>query len=159
LRAHVALFFKHMRSSVGRALPYAWVAEWHKSGHGLHVHFAVGEFVPRPTIEAPGGRGFVHIKRLGKVEGGGFAKARRAAAYLSKYVGKSFDEDRVAGLHRYEVAQGFQPSFVRVWGATAAEVVERACDLFDGQRLETVWSSRHERVWLGLPAVWVSWAN
>lgn len=30
------------RALGGDPLPYVWVPEWHKCGHGLHLHFAVG---------------------------------------------------------------------------------------------------------------------
>ena len=66
LREHLGLFFRELRGRVGaEPLPYVWVPEWHKSGHGLHAHFAVGRFVPRGLIESSWGRGFVHIKLLG----------------------------------------------------------------------------------------------
>ena len=42
LRSHLSAFFVELRKSLGRDLPYLWVPEWHPSGHGLHVHFAVG---------------------------------------------------------------------------------------------------------------------
>jgi len=71
-----------------------WVPEWHKSGHGLHVHFAVGRFIGRGKIEQAWGRGFVHIKLLGDLPAGSgsLQEARLAARYLSKYVTKTFDE-------------------------------------------------------------------
>jgi hypothetical protein len=41
--------------------------------------------------------------------------SRIAASYLAKYVSKNIASDeRVPGLHRYEVAQGFQPKRVRL---------------------------------------------
>ena len=58
-------FWRRLRASLGRDLPYAWVPEWHPKGHGLHVHFGVGEFVARRLTEAAWGHGFVHIKLLG----------------------------------------------------------------------------------------------
>lgn len=112
LRADVGGFFRALRKGLGGApLAYLWVAEWHPGGHGLHVHFAVGRYVGRSLIEGAWARGYVHIKLLGDlpVGVGQLAEARRAAGYLSKYVGKSFDAARVPGLHRYEVAEGFQP--------------------------------------------------
>ncbi len=42
---------------------------------------------------------------------GSLEEARLAARYLGKYAGKALDQDRPAGLHRYEVAQGFKPQF------------------------------------------------
>lgn len=160
LRADVSGFFRQLRTSLGgEALAYVWTAEWHKTGHGLHVHFAVGRFVKRCLIESAWGRGFVHIKLLGDlpVGSGAMAEARKAAGYLSKYVGKSFDEARVPGLHRYEVAQGFQPRVEGVWGRTAQEAIVAACVLMDGARPERTWSSSDVAGWQGPPAVWVSW--
>ncbi len=111
LRGHVGGFFRAMRGELGgEPLPYVWTPEWHQT-HGLHVHFAVGRYVPKSLIRSAWGRGFVHVKLLGDLPVGSTKvdEARQAARYLSKYVGKAFDERRVPGLHRYDVAQGFQP--------------------------------------------------
>jgi hypothetical protein len=159
LREDVGEFFRGLRSGLGgKALPYAWTPEWHKSGHGQHVHFAVGRYVRRSIIEDAWRRGFVHIKLLGDlpVGSGSLEEARRAAGYLSKYVGKAFDENRVPGLHRYEVAQGFQPAIDYVRGRTADEALNAACGLFDGRRPQLVWWSQ-ESDWPRPPSVWASW--
>lgn len=161
LRRHVGGFFRELRTSLGgESLAYVWVPEWHKTGHGQHVHFAVGRFVGRSLIESAWGRGFVHIKLLGDlpVGSGALGEARKAAGYLSKYVGKSFEEKRVPGLHRYEVAEGFQPSVHRIHGRTAGEVIAVASDQM-GRPPITVWSSEDQPVWKGPPAVWASWAG
>jgi hypothetical protein len=160
LRGHVAEFFRSLRAALGgRAFPYLWTAEWHKSGHGLHVHFAVGQFVKRSLIEAAWGHGFVHIKLLGDlpVGSGVFAEARRAAGYLSKYVGKDFDHEHLVGLHRYEVAQGFQPATVQVWGRSVGDAIGEACGVMGGLSPERLWNSEQTEGWQGPPAVWVSW--
>jgi hypothetical protein len=161
IRSHLAAFFRALRKSLGgRPLPYVWTTEWHKSDHGLHVHFAVGRFVARSLIEDAWGRGFVHIKLLGDlpVGSGALEEARKAAGYLSKYVGKAFDEARVPGLHRYEVAQRFQPVVTRLHGRTADEVVDQASGVL-GREPVRRWSSDEVRDWRGPPAVWVSWAG
>jgi len=160
LRRDVGLFFRSLRSGLGGdRFPYLWVPEWHKSGHGLHVHFAVGRYVRRGLIEEAWGRGFVHIKLLGDlpVGSGQLAESRAAAGYLSKYVGKDFDVARMAGLHRYEVAQGFQPGVVPVWGRSDGEAIGRACELMGGEAPETVWWSSSAESWDGPPAVWLQW--
>lgn len=77
LRGHVAGFFRQLRSGLGgERLPYAWAAEWHPGGHGLHVHFAVARFVSHHLIRDVWGRGRIHIKadrrppgRLGRARG------------------------------------------------------------------------------------------
>ena len=160
LRGDVAGFFRALRRSLGnQPVAYVWVPEWHKSGHGLHVHFAVGRFVPRGRIEQAWGRGFVHIKLLGDlpVGAGTLAESRLAARYLSKYVTKSFDE-ALPGLHRYEVAQGFQPTAVRVTGRSADEALDAASAIMGG-RPARVWRSDDQEDWQGPPAVWASWTG
>ncbi len=65
LRLDVAGFFRSLRSALGGGqLPYAWVSEWHPGGHGLHVHFAVAQFIRKGVVADAWGRGFVHIGRL-----------------------------------------------------------------------------------------------
>ncbi|NHC14122.1 hypothetical protein G9H71_10045 [Motilibacter sp. E257] len=160
-RADAAGFFRALRDGLGgRPLPYVWVPEWHKSGHGLHLHFAVGRFVRRSLIESSWGRGFVHIKLLGDlpVGAGPLGEARRAAGYLSKYVAKSFsDDDRPAGLHRYDVAQGFQPRKQRLTATSSAGVLAAASAVM-GSAPERIWSSAEVEDWQGPPALWAQWA-
>ena len=70
----------------------------------------------------------MHIKLLGDlpVGSGTLDEARLAARYLSKYVGKDVDDERrLAGLHRYEVAQGFQPERIACYGGSAEDVIEQ----------------------------------
>jgi hypothetical protein len=160
LRADLALFFRSLRErlSVG-AFPYVWVPQWHPGGHGLHAHFAVGRFVPRSLIERCWGHGFVHIKLLDglPVGSGELAEARLAARYLAGYTGRDLDDERrPPGLHRYEVAQGFQPEKVLVYGRSAQDVIERASRLMGGAP-GRVWLSAEVEGWHGPPACWAQW--
>lgn len=159
LRREVAAFFRALRVLLGgEPFAYLWTAEWHSSGHGLHVHFAVGRFIPRQLIEQAWPHGFVHIKLLGglPVGSGAVAEARVAAGYLSKYVGKDFNASKMAGLHRYEVAQGYQPQFRPVWGRTREEATEAASQIMHGQP-EVIWLSYMTPDWQGPPAAWMQW--
>lgn len=163
VRVDLAEFFRSLRDELGGdSFPYVWVPEWHKSGHGLHAHFAVGQFIRRQAIERAWGRGFVHIKLLGDlpVGSGSLSEARRAAGYLSKYVAKTFaDPDaRVLGLHRYDVAQGFQPQAVTLTGGSASEVLEQASAVF-GDVPVTKWSSSEVEDWQGPPSIWAQWGR
>ena len=91
-------FFRGLRRELGgEAFPYVWVPEWHPGGHGLHVHFAVGRFVPVGLIKEVWGRGIVHGKLIGDlpVGSGALEEARAAAAYLAKYVSKNIAEERI----------------------------------------------------------------
>ena len=132
LRLDVAAFFKGLRPALGgQALPYVWVPEWHPDGHGLHVHFIGGRYVRQSLIREAWGHGLVHIKLIGDlpVGSGTLAEARRAAGYLCKYIGKGLDDERRrVGLHRYEVAQGFQPERIYVYGETDEDAIARASE-------------------------------
>jgi hypothetical protein len=162
LRAHVGEFFKSIRPALGgEAFPYVWVPEWHSGGHGMHLHFAVGRYVPQTVIRDTWGRGHVNIKLLGDlpVGSGTLAEARLAARYLCKYLGKSLDnERRQTRLHRYEVAQGFQPERILVYGATDDDAIDRA-SRFMGREPETIWRSVIVEGWRGPPACWVAWPD
>lgn len=139
--------------------PYVWVPQWHPGGHGLHAHFAVGRFVQRQLIERSWGHGFVHIKLLDglPVGSGTLGEARLAARYLARYVGREVeDERRLAGLHRYEVAQGFQPAKIECYGTSAEDVIERASG-YMGSAPEQVWLSSGVEGWRGPPACWAQW--
>lgn len=164
-RADIGVFFRSLRTGLGgETFPYVWVPEWHKSGHGLHVHFVVGRYVPRGKIAAAWGRGFVHIKLLGDlpVGSGPLAESRRAAGYLSKYVAKTFTDDqeglRPAGLHRFDVAQGFAPAVVRLTATTVDGVFGQASEAM-GCPPAVRWSSAEVEDWRGAPAIWGQWGT
>lgn len=162
LRRDVGAFFRILRCELhGKAFPYVWVPEWHKTGHGLHVHFAVGQFIARGKIQASWPHGFVHIKRLSDLPVGStsLGEARRAAGYLSKYVTKAFEPGRgarLSGLHRYEVGQGYQPPVVRLQGRSSDHVLAKA-NLVMGGDPSISWSSDEREDWKAPPAVWFAW--
>jgi hypothetical protein len=158
VRTDIGEFFRRLRSMVGKPFAYAWVTEWHPGGHGLHVHFALGRYIHWSVIKAAWGLGIVDIRRRKDLQLGASAvdEARHAARYLAKYVRKTFDDDRPSKLHRYDVAQGYQPEQVGFEGRTAEEVIHQASERMGG-RPSYQWRSRDEREWFGPPALWVSW--
>lgn len=158
LRRDVARFFRQLRRCLAvRAMPYLWTSEWHKTDHGLHVHFAVGQFVRRSLIEEAWPHGFVHIKLLGNLpySATSLEQARVAARYLAKYVAKSLD-GQAPRLHRYEVAQGFAPRRETVRGVTADEGHAWATDTM-GRKPDYVTQWREWREYHGPPMVLMSW--
>jgi hypothetical protein len=162
VRQDLGVFFRRLRESLGGdPFPYAWVPELHADGQRFHAHFAVGRFIKQGLIKEAWGHGFVSIKLLSDlpVGSGSLEESRRAAGYLSKYVAKSFDDARVPRRHRYDVAQGFQPERVQVWGRSADDVIGRASEVFGGLAPVRRWSSNDAEGWQGPPAVWVQWAG
>jgi hypothetical protein len=163
-REHLSGFFRELRTALGgSAFPYAWVPEWHKSGHGLHAHFAVGKYIKRALIESAWPHGFVHIKLIGNlpVGSGDLSESRHAAGYLAKYVAKSFDDatvERDLALHRYDVAQGFQPERVVFQGISRGDVLGQASSLL-GDSPSVLWSSEEADDWQGPPAIWAQWGR
>lgn len=159
----VGQFFRALRRSLGGdAFPYVWVPEWHHTDHGLHVHFAVGRYVPQSKIRDAWGRGFVSIKLLGDLPVGSSTidEARVAARYLGKYVSKSFSVSdprlRPRGLHRFEVAQGFTPTLWHLQGISAWDVLVQASGIM-GRFPRHSWNSDEVEGWQGAPAVWHQW--
>lgn len=127
--------------------------EWHKTGHGLHAHFALGRFIKRSMIEAAWPHGFVSIKLLGNLPVGStkLSEARIAGGYLAKYVAKSFADPvgRELGSHRYDVAEGFQPERVRFTGPSRDAVLEQASAHLGGSAPGVVWDSAESEQWPG----------
>lgn len=160
LRRDVADFFRSLRARLGgEALPYAWTSEWHPGGHGLHVHFAVGRYVRQPLIRDVWGRGHVHIKRLGSrsMRSTELEEARAASGYLAKYVSKGLGDKRVPRLHRYEVAQGFQPERIVLSARSLEAVLDLASERM-GFHPSRHWCSNEVEGWRGAPAYWCAWS-
>jgi hypothetical protein len=158
LRADVAAFFRDLRAQLGSVFPYVWVPEFHPGGHGYHVHVAFGRYVPRGAIARAWEHGFFWITLIGDlpVGSGSRREGRVVAGYLAKYVSKAFeDERRPLGRHRYEVAQGFQPEKILVYGSSAEDVIARASE-YMGAAPTHVWLSPKEG-WHGPPACWAQW--
>lgn len=157
-RADVAVFMRNLRGALGSPFPYIWVPEWHSSGHGLHLHFAVGRYVRHSVVSESWGNGFVSIKRItGQRHGAPAIEGSRIAArYMSKYVAKTFADSSLGGRHRYEVAQGFQPEAMRFTGSHEAEVLEAACEVMRKPPARR-WSSSQSEDWHGPPSGWFQW--
>ncbi len=156
-RADVGRCFRRLRRSLsGEPFPYLWVPELHKSGHGFHIHFAVGRFIRRGLIDEAWGHGFVHIKLLGNLPVGSGVRqeARAAAGYVSKYITKDL-ADR-GGLNRYDVAQGFQPVPEESWFRTEEEAIAAATAKMESEP-RVVWRSKSKETWRGPQTVWLQW--
>lgn len=158
-RADVAVFIRRLRSGLdGKPLPYVWVPEWHPGGHGLHLHFAVAKYVRYSLIQLAWGHGHISIKRITSSRHGAsdLDGSRIAAGYLSKYVSKTFDSPELGGLHRYEVAQGFQPRTLAFTGTHEGQALDAACDVM-GSRPSFRWSSDDAINWIAPPARSYQW--
>jgi hypothetical protein len=146
VRDDVHKFFQGLRLVIGRPYPYLWVTEWHPGGHGLHVHFALGEYVPHQLVVRTWGRGeivWVRGPRKELDDEGARKAGRRIAGYVAKYLTK--DPSAPRGWHRYEVAQNFQPSVRELTAETAEEAVRLAdAALGDGA---TWWDSADDASW------------
>jgi hypothetical protein len=117
----VHAFMVRLRSEMKLApkerFPYLWVRELHPGGHGYHVHMIVGRFIHYDLIERAWGLGQTNVRKIRPQEAPGRpssqghrAVARSAAAYVQKYVAKSFQDEPTVpkGSHRYDCGQGFQ---------------------------------------------------
>jgi hypothetical protein len=159
-RQDISEFFISLRQlTKGKNLAYIWVPEWHPNGHGIHLHFAVGKYIKRSIIEESWPHGFVHIKLIGDLPAHSSVldESRIAARYLSKYVSKSFlDEKRIFGKHRYDLAQGFKPPVVKMTGTSPYALLSLANEQM-GRHPRRQWSSKDVENWHGAPAFWAQW--
>jgi hypothetical protein len=158
VRRDVGDFFRKVKSEINKPFPYLWVPEWHGKGHGLHMHFVVGRYVKRATIDNAWGRGFVHIKLLGQVPigHGSLGESRRAAGYIGKYLRKGFEGERAFNLRRFDVARGFAPKSEVIIGRSAHEVATEASRRMGGAPT-FVWRSIDQEGWIGPNAMWMTW--
>jgi len=157
VRADLGAFFRQLRRIGGTgAFAYLWVVEWHPGGHGLHAHFAIGRYLEKGLLEQAWAHGFVEIRRINAElrYASALARARVAAAYLGKYVAKGFETS--GGLHRYEVAQGFQPERWRFFAETREDAVNLCVNLRDGA-IPNFSASDEWEGWQGPPTLWMQW--
>lgn len=155
----IGVFFRALRDALGGTpLAYAWVLEWHPEGHGLHVHFAVGRYVPRSIIVEAWPHGFVHIKLIGglPVGSGALHEARAAGRYLAKYLGKETSGERPIGRHAFDTAQGFKPPIERIDGASYEHVYDAASERMGGEP-SFVWRSLDDPNWDRPSSCFLSW--
>jgi hypothetical protein len=140
-----------------RGAPTLQVPELHKDGVHYHLHVALPEYVPKPVLASCWSHGFVDARRFKPRHRGRHGKApalenvRRIAGYVSKYVAKSYS-DGAPGRHRYECAQGHQPTGVPVV-APNVDAFIRACEGVLGESASDVWRSSFASGWMGPPAV------
>lgn len=159
MRQRVAKFERRLRAEFG-PLPYVRVLERHRSG-ALHAHFGLpARFLDHARVSALWGHGFVHyrdrrrrrISASGRVTGRRY-EARALAGYLAKYLAKDPVRGDDGG-HRYEVAEGFQPTVVRrsfgSLGASLEHIRERF-ELAAGEHLDWMWDSSTFPDWTGPP--------
>jgi hypothetical protein len=118
----------------------------------------VGRYLEKALVERSWGHGFVEIRRINAElsYASSLAKARVAAAYLGKYVAKAFEVSD--GLHRYEVAQGFQPKAWRFFAETIEDAQLLCIELRSGAE-PRVSSSDEWEGWQGPPTLWMQWVD
>jgi len=136
-----------------------WVRRVAPCGHGLHVDFLVGRSVRKSLIRAVWGRGVVDIRSRGmqRLGEGPAAESRRAARCVAKYVSKAAEDDRIPGLHRFVVAQGFQPkSAASVRAPNELEAMAVASRVMHGAP-SFHWRPFRESDWTGPMVVWMAW--
>jgi hypothetical protein len=154
VKKDVHLFVKRkLRGLIGPDAAYALSFETHKSG-AWHVNVLVPTYIKHERLARKWGRGYVWIHKFKAGKGGsGRDAARQAARYVAKYAGKEV-EGMADGAHAYEVAQGFQPAVVRLFGHSLVDVVSQA---EGGASPDYVWQSIGEPDHTGPPVAFASW--
>lgn len=155
--ADVNDWLQRLRTELGVSFPAAYVLELHPGGHGWHVHVAMpSRYIEWRKMGRLWGHGHVQFSdgnRWIKKAGGKREQSRRLAAYLAKYMAKSWADHHAPGDHRYEVTQGFKVQKERRVFRTFEEARAwlESCEV---SPLLTAWSSDRVEDWHGPPA-WV----
>jgi hypothetical protein len=120
------------------------------------VHFAVGEYLAHAVVRDAWAHGYVWVTgprgRVPATETLG--QARNVARYVAKYLAK--DTRSAGGLHRYGVAEGFQPPTRVVYADTAEEGLIAAAREMGREPIRT-WDSADNVNWTGPHAVGAVW--
>jgi hypothetical protein len=119
---------------------------------------ALGQYVRKSVIEEAWGQGFVDARLITGVSMGAGVEgeARRAARYLAKYVRKGMDDERILGMHRYDVGEGFAPAVEEYYGRNEYELLLQATERMGGVP-HYVWRSQDVADWYGPAALWATW--
>jgi hypothetical protein len=146
-------FVRRLRRFLGHDVPVLAVLERGSKGtRRVHLHVAVGFLVDVEELERVWGHGWVKARRS-RAQGSGLReRARRAAGYLSKYLGKDFGQEREQGDHRYRRARGFSARLVRRRRLSRADAEWFAQQMCGGDVVD-VWASDGEGEWGGPPVV------
>jgi len=170
----VQAFVRRLRRTLfrDRPFPYAFSPELHPDGHGWHVNLFLQDlYIDKHQLQRLWGQGNVwytdfskdrYVKHTGRripavragSTGGGIARAAaKAAAYACKYAVKDWAVDEIGEhAHRYEIAEGFQPTEQRFRVKTFAD----AWDLINahpavGERLDWLKLDCDMEGWNGPP--------
>ena len=155
----VHAFVEALAYRLQRPIPYLWVPELHKTGHGYHVHVAIGQYIAKDVLAECWAHGFVDVRLLRGPSGQhlkGEKAARRAAGYLAKYIGKSTEGTVPKGRHRYDRARRdeYNPPVIECLAPTMEAAREWMRDVL-GCQPDQVWSSNDlpDGEWCGPPVV------
>jgi hypothetical protein len=150
----VQRFIKRLVRRVGR-VRYVAVFELHPGGHGLHVHLAIGRFLPKSVVAASWGHGFVDARRLA---GKGSKSPAAAGRYLAKYLTKEAWVDHgMTSRQRYLRSEGMALNPTRLtadYPGTLLAVMNR---FTQGARYTFEWTSLGHPDWRGPPAWFAMW--
>jgi hypothetical protein len=150
--ACIEAFRRRMRAVFGEAVALAVVIE-HHADDTLHVHFGFGHFLDKRKVAACWEHGFVDLRRIESKDGrhmGKRERARRCAAYLTKYVTK---EHHRPGVKSYSTTRGLVPAPRRERFMTRNEAVLWLCRE-NGGLWESEWHSESMETW-DAPPVWL----
>lgn len=140
-------FRRRVRARLGD-FPLAAVIERGTENDRLHVHVLVKGRQEHSVMAECWGRGFVQFEKPPRRTGKGKrARLRASAAYLTKYVGKEFDDGR-PNRKRYSTTRGFQPVARTTYGGRRA-LFDVIRDTVGSEKVAFFWQSDEE--WRGPP--------
>lgn len=154
-------FRRRLHAWAGEPVPLLVVPEWGEKSGRLHFHCLIGRYVSRTTLLRLWTYGILDVRKIRtQGQGGARAQARRAAAYVASYVGKSFGdegENRDRYRRRYSTTKGTSVEPRRLRFATRDEALSWALSEMGGAVLAYVWRSDDVEDWHGPPVALLQW--
>ena len=85
-------FRRRLSKALGVAPAMVATIERGEQNGRLHVHVALDRFIPEHVVQEAWGLGYVSLRKLKVAGKGRRERCRRAAAYISKYVTKGYED-------------------------------------------------------------------
>lgn len=120
-------------------LKYIAVIEFQDKNRNGVVHYHVIcdlPYIPKKFIETTWGKGFIKVNRIDKVDNLG--------AYVTKYMNKDIDDERLMGLKAYNCSKNLdRPIELKNWNFNDYDLIDNLKNLYHLDKIKPVYQSEY----------------
>ena len=126
-------------------LKYVAVVEFQDKNRDGVVHYHIIcnlPYIPKKFIEDTWGRGFIKINRIDKVDNLG--------AYVTKYMNKDIDDDRLMGLKAYNCSKNLdRPVEFKNWKSDESNIIDNLKEMYHLDKIKPVYENSYTGLEIG----------